>query len=117
VFFHPDLHPRMDDGAKRLRQDERRSAAIDLFDGQSARAVGGARVERNQRVDAQQQIDALVERNRRVQRLVERTVDVVLAVDLDWWKQSRQRARRLDGARYRNMVSSICAERDRSAAI
>src|SRR6266550_3685950 len=61
IFFHPDLHPRMDDGAKRLQKDERQSATMDLFDSQSAGAVGGARVERHERIDAQQEIDAFIE--------------------------------------------------------
>src|SRR5690349_4373517 len=32
VLFHPDAHPRMNDGAKSLREHQRQSAMIDLLD-------------------------------------------------------------------------------------
>ena len=76
-----------------------------------AAAMRRLRVERHERIDAEQQVDAVVERDRCVQRLVERAVDVVLAVDLDRRKQSGQRARRLDRARDGHVVVTGRAER------
>src|SRR5436190_6015570 len=77
----------------------------------------GRRVERHERIDAQEQLDALVERDRRVQGLVERAVDVVIAVDDHRRKQARQRAGRLDRARDRHVVATARAERHRRAGV
>ena len=79
------------------------------------RAVRRLRVERHERVDAQQQVDAVIERDRRVQCLVERAVDVMLAVDLDRREQAGKRARRLDRPRYRHVVvTAACRTRSGS---
>jgi hypothetical protein len=78
-----------------------------LLDGRPAAAARAARVERHQRIDAQQEIDAFVESNGRVQRLVERAVDEVLAADVHGRKEARQRGRRLDRLGDRDMIRSM----------
>jgi hypothetical protein len=96
VLLHADLHARMDDRAERLREDHRQAALVQLLDRDPPVLVGAARVEGNQRVDAEEQVHTLVERHRRVKRLVERPVDVVRAADLDGRDQAGQRGRSLD---------------------
>ena len=75
------------------------------------------RVERHQWIHAEQQIHARIERERRVQRFVERAIDVVLPVYLDRREQSGQGARRLDRARDRDVVETPGAEGDRAAGV
>src|SRR5262249_39954366 len=98
ILGHAHLHPRMDDGAKRLRKNERQSAAARSADGGSFNraalaAAHSSRVERNERIHAEEQIDTFIESEGGVQRLVERAVDEVLAVDPDRRKKPRQRGR------------------------
>ena len=52
-----------------------------------------------------------------MQRLVERAVDIVLAVDLDRRKQAGQRARGFDCAGYGHVIMPGRAERDRTAGV
>ena len=71
----------------------------------------------HQRIDAEEQIDAFVERDRRVQRLVERAVDEIFAADPHRRKEARQRRRGLDRLRNRNVVAPGRAEGHRRAGV
>ena len=117
VLVHPDLHPRVDDGAERLRQHDGEAAVTQLVDGGPAVARRAARVERHERIDAQQQIDAFVERDRRVQRLVERAVDEIFVADPHRRKEAGQRRRGLDRLRNRNVVAPRRPEGHGSAGV
>ena len=107
----------MDDGAKGLRQDDRQAAFVQLGAGETLVLRCPARVERNEGIDAKQKLDTFIERNRGMQRLVERAVDVMFAVDHHGREHPGQRGRSLDRRRNRNMVAPGAAERDRRAGV
>src|SRR5438034_11833909 len=76
---------------ERLRQHQRQTAMVDLLNRQPAVASGRPRVERYQGINAEQQVDALVERDRGMECLIQRAIDVVFAIDFDRREQARQR--------------------------
>jgi hypothetical protein len=67
-------------------------------------------VERHQRVQAQHQVHALFERDRGMQRFLERAVHVVLVLDLHRRKQAGQRGAGLHRLRNRDVVPARRAE-------
>jgi hypothetical protein len=74
---------RVDERAEGLRE-HRRQPVLD----QRPALLGGAvaaQLHRDDRVDAQQQVDALPERHARVHRAPRHAVDVVASFDLDGW--------------------------------
>ena len=110
VFLHSYIHPGMDDRPKSLRQHQRQPAVVDFLDRQPAVSSGGPRVERHQGIDAEQQLDVLVERDRRMERLVQRAVDVVFAIDFYRREQARQRRGSCYRLVDRNVIDAGLAE-------
>jgi len=117
VFFHTRFHPGVDDRPERLRQHQWEPAVVDLLDGQPAVASGRARVERHQGIDTEEQVDALIERDRGMERLVQRAIDIVLAVDLDRREQAWQRRRCGDRLVDRHVIEAGLAERHGHAGV
>lgn len=77
VAIHPHVHARMYDGAKSLGQHHRQTTVHQI-----GRALAGdPRIERHQRIDAKHQIGSLLQRHRGMQRLDQRTVHIVTAID------------------------------------
>lgn len=68
------------------------------------------RVHRHDGVQADQQVDALLERHRGVKRLEQHAIDIVPPVDAHRRVEPGQRRRRLDGARDRHVVERRLAE-------
>ena len=89
IVLHADVHPRMDDRAERLPQHERQAAVVELVDGDAAARARRLASKGTSGLTQSSSVDALVERDRRVQRLVERAVDVVFAVDVHRREQAR----------------------------
>ena len=75
------------------------------------------RVERDQRIDADDEVGALVEQQRRVHGAHQRAVDVGVTVDRDRRVQARQRGARLDRAGDRDVLEARLAEPHRIAAV
>ena len=118
-MLHAQLHTRMDHGAKGLAQHGRQAAIDDAWDLALVRRnaalhdLGHLRrgcVERHQRVQANQQIHAIVQRDRCVHGLLQRPVHVVLVVNLDRWKQAGQGRTGLHRLRDRHMVPAGAAK-------
>ena len=65
IFLHADLHPRMDDRAEGLRQNDRQPALVQLRAGEPAVLRRPARIERNERIHAKQQARRLRRARRR----------------------------------------------------
>ncbi|EWS52543.1 hypothetical protein X551_04669 [Methylibium sp. T29] len=121
VLAQAELHARADQRAERLAQ-HLRQAAVDQprqrRPGTVRRPVrvGGA-VVGHQRIQADQQVQALVEQDRGMQRLAQHAIDVAAAVDLDRREQSGQRGAGLHGERDRHVVVARQAEGPGVAAV
>ena len=77
--------------------------------------IGG--VYRDDRVDADQELDALVQRHRAVQGLTQHPVDVMASFDRDRGVEARQSAGGLNRPRDLDLVVAIVAEAPRLAAV
>jgi hypothetical protein len=96
VLGQAGLHARMDDGAEGLRQDHRQAAIDQLALPAMPFVRGMPGIEGHQRIDAEHQPRAFLERDGRMQRLLQRAVDIPAAVDLDRRVQPGQRGAGLD---------------------
>jgi hypothetical protein len=111
VLGQAGLHARMDDGAEGLCQHHRQAAVDQLALLEVSFMRRMLRIEGHQRIDAKHQPRAGLERNGRMQRLLQRTIDVPAAVDLDRRIQVRA-APRWPGRRGdRHMVEALARRR------
>jgi hypothetical protein len=115
VAAHAELEARMDQRAEGLRQHHRQPAVHQLRDARLAAAqhlvMRRARgVEGHQRVQADQQVQPLVEQHGGVQRLLQRSVDAGAATHLDRRVQARQCSAGLHRNRDRHVVEAGLAE-------
>jgi len=115
VARHAQLQPRMHQGAKRLVERGREAALDQDAAAHRARLDRGARVHRHDRVDAQQQLRPVLQRDRRMQRLEEHAVHAVAPVHQHRRVHARNRRARFDGRRDRDVVPSGLAEADLAA--
>jgi len=116
VTLHADPHARVDEGAERLRQHGEKSV-IGETPGLRARARGEFGVERHDRIDADEQLHAGFERDRRVQRFLHCAVDIVVIADARRRIEAGQGCARLDGLRDRHIVEARRPERHRPSAV
>jgi len=117
VFRQTHFHPRLQQRSEGLRQHHRQAAGRNPVELLSRGASSLAGVVGHQRIDPQQQIDAVVERYRTVHRAPERSIDEVSAADTDRWIQTGQRATGLDRQGYWNVVPVRRPEPDRLASV
>jgi hypothetical protein len=123
VAIHAGAHSRVDDGAKSLCQDDRQAALDQMLwapasERSRAPALGRQpRIKGHQRVDADHQVGAFVQRHRSVQGLDQGAIDEIALADPDRWKQTRQSGTRLHGDRNRHVIVPLGAEGDRLTGI
>ena len=121
VFRQTDLHARLQQGAEGLRHHRRQAALPDPVRVDIAAppgvAVDAGRVERHQRVDADQQIDAAFQQHRGVHGPAQRAVDVVAAAHFHRRIQARQRGAGLHGLGNRDVFPFAGAETHGFAAV
>ena len=117
VSGEADAHPRVDHGAKGLRQHRGQATVDELaasHDPEVDRADG---VDGNYGVHAQDQVRSVVEGDRGVDCLEQNTVDIVAAVDEDRRVEAREGRGGLNRGRDRHVIEAGLAESHRSARV
>ena len=113
IFAQADPHARLQQRAEGLRQDHRQSALGKLVHALrlAARVAG---IERHQRIDAEHQVDAVIQDDRGVHGPAQGAVDEVLAADIHRRIEAGQGGARLDGPRNRDVVPAGLPKRTAS---
>ena len=117
VAIHAYAHARVDESAERLRQHADQPSFGQADGARPLARRGKIGVEGHDRVDADQQFHAFLERDGGVQRVFHRAVDVVAPLDPRGRIEPGQRRARLHRLGDRNVVMPRRAERDGAAAI